>query len=307
MNILLLFLIIGATDFKIESQHFIIESKTDLKRLSESVMNTAEKQYESIKKMMPVSLDSKITVKIAASMSEYESMQPDGAKAPTWSVGIAYPKRRLVVLRGDFSHGPNEMLKTFRHELAHIFLHNYSDRQIPIWFSEGFSMYFEDRGGLGRNFSLIRQAFSNEYIDIEKLTDGFPNNPVDIHNAYLTASEFFSYLLSQIKEEGLYRVFEYLGKGDDIKYAIYKVSGKTLSEIERDFKRSARFKYAFLPVITSSTTLWIFLTILFIYVFIVKKRRADTKLEVMRAEEEMLLNKKFESEAFTEEKKKYLN
>lgn len=307
MNMFLFFLLVGAADFRIESQHFVIESRRDLKRLAESVMKTAEEQYESAKKMMPLTFSGKIIVRIADSMSEYESLQPKGMSAPRWSVGIAYPKRREIVLRGDSTHGPDEILRTFRHELAHIFLHNFSERQIPLWFSEGFSMYFEASGGLPRGIRLIRQALANEYIDIERLENALPDNPVDIHNAYLTASEFFSYLLSQIGEVGLYKVFEYLGEGNDIRYAIYMVSGKTLSEMERDFRRSARFRYAWLPVITSSTTLWILLTILFIYVFVVKRRRTELRLEAMRAEEERILLEGLESEEALEEQKRYLN
>ncbi len=310
MNWLILLFLIGASDFRYETEHFVIESHSDLKKLSISIIETAEEQYSRIKRMMPVELSKKINIKVANSMDEYEAMQPEGMKAPTWSVGIAYPKRRLIVLRGDPNHGPDEILKTFRHELAHIFLYNYSEVRIPVWFSEGFSMYFESEGGILRSFSLIRQAFANEYIDIDKLEDGFPDNPVDIHNAYLTSSEFFSFLLSRINEEGLYKVFEYIKEGNDIRFAIFRVSGKTLSEMELEFKKSARFRYAWLPVITSSTTLWILLTLFFVYVFIIKQRRTDLKLAAMRKEEEQLLLEMLNSENSDEVKKqntRYLN
>ncbi|MCX7958024.1 MAG: peptidase MA family metallohydrolase [Deltaproteobacteria bacterium] len=267
-----------------------------MKRLADSVRKTAESQYNEIKKIMPVSFSGKITVRIALSLREYESLQPEGHKAPVWSVGIAYPAKNLIVLRGDATHGPDEILRTFRHELAHIFLHNYSDKKIPKWFSEGFSMYFEDEGGLIRSFKLMRQAFSNGYIDIDTLEEDFPDNPVDVQNAYLTSSEFFSFMLSRIGEEGLYKVFENVGQGMDFRYAIYKVSGKTVSEMENEFRKSTRFRYGWVPVITSSTTLWVLLTFLFIYVFIIKKRRSEKRLELMRLEENLILLKKFDEE-----------
>ncbi len=287
--------------YRTESANFVIESDDSLKRLAESVKENAETQYSEIQKMMPFEQKSKITVRIAGSMKEYEALQPEGYRAPTWSVGIAYPSKRLVVLRGDATHGPDEILRTFRHELAHVFLHNYSGMKIPKWFSEGFSMYFEDRGGLGRSFRLMKQAFSNSYIDIDTLEDTFPDNPVDIQNAYLTSAEFFSFMLSKIGEEGLYRVFENVGRGLDFRYSIYKVAGKTVSDMEKEYKKSSRFRYAWLPVITSSTTLWLLLTFLFIYVFVVKKRRTGKKLEIMKMEEELILLDRFEKESKNED------
>lgn len=290
------------------SQHYIVESDQDLKRLADTIIEVAESQYNEIRRIMPVEFEKKITIKIAGSLKEYESLQPEGYRAPIWSVGIAYPEKGLIILRVDSAYSMDDILKTFRHELAHIFLHNFSNKKIPKWFSEGFSMYFEERGSLARSFRLMRQAFANSYIDIDTLEDSFPDDPVDVHNAYLTASEFFSYLLSEIGEEGLYRVLEYVKEGADFRYAIYKVSQKTVSEMERDFKKTSRFRYAWLPVITSSTTLWILLTLFFIYVFVVKKRRTDERLEVMRAEEYQALMEKFEEiDKKSQDPNRYLN
>lgn len=307
MNILFIILLLAGSDYRIESSHFVVESNSDLKRLSESVLKNAEEQFNEIQKMMPLSLEDKISIRIALGLKEYEAFQPDGFRAPTWSIGIAYPSRRLIVLRGDATNGPEEILRTLRHELAHIFLHNFSDKKIPKWFSEGFSMYFEERGGLSRGLKLIRQAFSNSYIDIDTLEDGFPDNPIDIQNAYLTSSEFFSYLLSIVGESGLYKIFEMVKGGLDFRYAIYKVAGKTVSDIEKDFKKTTRFKYAWLPLITSSTTLWIFLTGLFVYVFVVKKRRTNRRLDIMRAEENLTLLKRFEEEEKSDGSGRYIN
>jgi hypothetical protein len=305
MELLLLLLILADSPFKVESEHFVVESSYELKRLSRSVLEEAEKEYYEISRMMPVSFDGRITIRIAGSLTEYERMQPEGSSAPTWSQGIAYPKKRLLILRGSGITSVDDIMKTLRHELAHIFLHNYSSKEIPRWFSEGFSMYFEERGGLTRGFKLIRQAFSNSYIDLDKLEDGFPEDPIDVQNAYLTSSEFFAYLLSVIKEEGLYKVFEYVKEGLDFKFAIYRVSGKSITELEKGFHKSVRFKYAWLPVITSSSTLWILLTTLFIYVFIVKKRRTSDRLKIMQLEEEEELMQRFKKKS--EDRGQYLN
>jgi|GEM_PF-2359601 len=305
MDILLIIILSLTTNYNISTEHFTIESDKGLKRLADSIIKTSEQQYLEISKMMPVHFEQRIDIKVAGSLKEYESFQPEGYKAPTWSVGIAYPKKRLIVLRGDATQGPDEILRTLRHELAHIFLHNFSDRKIPKWFSEGFSMYFEDKRGLSRSFRLMRQAFTNSYIDIDTLEDSFPDNPLDVQNAYLTSSEFFSYLLSEIKEEGLYKVFEYVKEGLTFKLAIYRVSGKTVTEIEREFKRTSRFRYAWLPAITSTTTIWIFLTFLFLYVFVIKKRQTAMRLEIMREEENQLLLKELDDKNERDYNKSY--
>jgi len=307
MNLLILILILASNQIRLDSGHFVVESSYELKSLSESTLKEAESQYREISKIMPIQFKDRIVVRIANSMAEYESLQPEGSIAPTWSVGIAYPKKRLLILRGGGATSIDDIMKTFRHELAHIFLHNYSDKNIPRWFSEGFSMYFEERGGLTRGFRLMRQAFSNSYIDLDQIEDSFPDNPIDVQNAYLTSSEFFAYLMSVIGEDGLYRVFEYLKDGLDLKFAIYKVSGKSLYELERGFKKSARFKYAWLPVITSSTTLWVFLTLLFIYVFIVKKRRISERLETMRIQEEEEMLQRFNEQDSSDRDNRHLN
>ncbi|MBA2457880.1 MAG: hypothetical protein H0V43_02855, partial [Gemmatimonadales bacterium] len=53
-----------------------------------------------------------------------------GGRAPTWGAAIALPDQRTIAIRAD----GGDLVRTLRHELAHLALHQDIEVPVPLWF-----------------------------------------------------------------------------------------------------------------------------------------------------------------------------
>ena len=81
-----------------------------------------------------------------------------GGRAPEWGAAVAVPGARTILLRAD----QDDLLRTLRHELAHLALHEAVPVRVPLWFDEGYAAWaageWERLGGLELNLAVVRGA-----------------------------------------------------------------------------------------------------------------------------------------------------
>src|SRR5262249_30249236 len=64
-----------------------------------------------------------------------------GPGAPEWGAAITFPDQRRVVMQGRGAPDAGVPSEVFRHELAHLALHEYLGDLPPRWFDEGYASY----------------------------------------------------------------------------------------------------------------------------------------------------------------------
>ncbi len=89
-----------------------------------------------------------------------------GPHAPEWGAAVAFPDSRRIVMQGRSAGADaGDPREVFRHELAHLALHEYLGDLAPRWFDEGYASYAARETGradaLAANLALVRQGHAD--------------------------------------------------------------------------------------------------------------------------------------------------
>ncbi|MDX1762768.1 MAG: hypothetical protein R3231_00450, partial [bacterium] len=128
----------------IETEHFKIRYSEKDRRLAEELARVCETHYDDIVADVGVPPRPGVEVVIARTHDAFLKSQPHHRKAPDWAAGLAYPDRNLIILKAPTAarYGTIDPFRTFRHELAHLVLHQaLAGVAIPRWLDEGLAMY----------------------------------------------------------------------------------------------------------------------------------------------------------------------
>ena len=200
-------------------------------------------------------------------------------------VAFAVPEQKLVVI--DYTRmttDPFTLRTTLKHELCHLILHRYIERErLPTWLDEGIAQWTSDGIAeiiMDRKRSVLREAtLSGNYLSMVDLTHGFPRDRTLLMLAYEESRSFVEYMVGEFGAEGVRAVLERLRAGDTVDEAIEGSLFVSLGELEKKWHDQLRRKTTWFSYL--STHLYgilFFLAALitiggFIRLMIVKRRR----------------------------------
>ena len=235
-----------------------------------------------------ISIEEKTRVYIAPSLSEYEKIQPD-AGVPVWSIGVAYPSLNLIILKSPRAQklGHIDLKKVFKHELTHIILGRAfkGQEKIPQWLHEGLAMYISREWSFNRASTMTKAVLTNTLIPLSSITHSFP---VEAEKASLAYSESFyliSFLISKYGRDNFHRFIKTYIEEGDLQKSLLDVYGVRWGNFEENWKDYLKLRFSWIPIFTSATTLWFFVTMLFILGYLKKRRLKRQKYEEWDIEE----------------------
>jgi hypothetical protein len=103
--------------------------------------------------------------------------------------------------------------------------------------------------------------------------------------AYAVAGAFVNDLLGRYGDDAVARILSGMGRGLSFEDAFREGTGTPLAQVERSFWRRQSFWYRWVPILTSSVTLWMLVTLLAIWAM-GKRRARDAALRRLWEEEE---------------------
>ncbi len=211
---------------------------------------------------------------------------PEARHAPSWAVAYALGGAGLVVLIPSRVPGyPDHSLETvLRHEVAHVLIARAArHRRVPRWFNEGLAIHgardwgFEDRARL--TLATVRRGG----VALADLDRRFAGGSHSASGAYALSAAFVRYLLDQHGPFVASRIFDQLARGHDFDRAFRRAVGTSLEAEEARFWRHLDIWSKWVPLLSSSTTLWILITLLALWAF---KRRRERDAEQLAAWDE---------------------
>lgn len=212
----------------------------------------------------------------------------DLAMVPPWVSGYAYGSEGVIVLlpaRAP-SYPDSSLEELLRHEVAHVLVARAAaGRPLPRWFHEGLAMIAGLSWGLDDRSHLTLALFGDGEVSLERLEKEFAGGQGEVQGAYAIAGAFVNDLLRRHGDDVAARIVAEVARGLSFEDAFHRVTGDTLSEAERSFWRRQTFWYRWVPVLTSSVTLWILITLLAMWAM-GKRRARDAALRRMWEEEE---------------------
>jgi hypothetical protein len=242
--------------------------------------------HAQIAKILGKSLDTTVTLFLASNEKEFQNDIGD-IVSPDWGAGLALLEQAKIVLKSPKYMPVN---KPFReligHELAHIMLYRASGgRWLPRWIQEGFAMNVSGEWHIGLDISVAKAAWTGNLLalpQIENLSN-FKSARVDL--AYSESYLAVSRLIRQSDPYVLSDLLEMYRKSGDFYGSWKTVFGQDYLTWISNWLASISRQYHFFVFIIDSQMFWIGLVVLFVLLFIYKKRQnAKTKKRWEREE-----------------------
>ena len=227
-----------------------------------------------------------ITVQLAREGS------PAARLPPSWAVAYALGDASLVVLIPSRVPGyPDHTLETvLRHEIAHVLIARAARHRqgpstqnrggVPRWFNEGLAIHGARDWGLEDRARLTLATVRRGGIALDDLDQRFQGGQHSAASAYALSAAFVRYLLDQHGPFVASRIFDQLARGQTFDQAFRRAVGHSLLVEERRFWRHLDIWSKWVPLLSSSTTLWMLITLLALWAF---KRRRERDAEQLAA------------------------
>jgi len=275
----------------ISTSHFVFYFHCQDEKLMRPLVDQAEAVRSEIMEDLGIDFEERTKVYLAPSSREFQEIQPKG-DVPCWAVGVAYPSLNLIIIKSPRSakRGHFDLKKVFKHEFSHIALgRGFRGRErVPRWLDEGLAMYESREWDLSRISTMTRAVLTDSLIPLSEITRYFPQETDRAELAYIESFYLISFLISRYGKEDFHRFIKEYSGGKGLEEVLMGVYGIRREELERKWRNYLKLRFSWIPIITSTTTLWFLVTIIFILGYL-KKRKADSlKLEEWEREDEDL-------------------
>lgn len=207
---------------------------------------------------------------------------------PPWVSGYAYGNEGVIVLlpARTPSYPDSSLEELLRHEVAHVLVARAAGgRPLPRWFHEGVALIAGSSWGLEDRSRLTVTMIGGDAVSLAEVEEQFKGGRGSTSEAYAIAGAFVNELLRREGDDAAARVLAGVSRGLSFEKAFRDVTGATLAEAERSFWRRQSFWYRWVPLLTSSVTLWLLITLLAIWAM-GKRRARDAALRRRWEEEE---------------------
>jgi hypothetical protein len=252
------------------------------------LIDDAEELRQEIIKDLGLDFKEKTKVYLASSAKNYQEIQPGGA-VPFWSVAVAYPRLNLIIMQSPKAVKNNhiDLKKIFKHEFTHIALGKAFNKReaIPRWLNEGLAMYESREWNFSRVSTIMRAVLTDSLIPLSDITKSFPLEADKAELAYSESFYLISFLINEYSKENFHRFLKEYSGGKTLKDVLKEMQGITWEELEEKWKYYLNIRFSWIPIITSTTTLWFLVTLIFILAYIKKKKVTKLKFEQWEREE----------------------
>ena len=237
---------------------------------------------ESVLSDLGVTLAGKISVYIP-DRGSFQNAQPAKTILPDSVIGTAYHQLSRMVLKSPraLRGTPIHLRKTFVHELTHILLGQAFTRheQVPRWLNEGLAMYESREWSFDRVVTMTQAVLTDSLLPLSDLTHAFPQGKKNLELAYCQSFYLISFLVSEYGTEQFHDFIRSYSKEQVLEDVLLTIYGMNLYELERRWHRTLKMRFSWIPLITSSITLWFLITLIFMVSYLRKKKNVQVTLK----------------------------
>ena len=207
-----------------------------------------------------------------------------GPGAPEWGAAITFPSSRRVIMQGkQGGTDAGDPREVFRHELAHLALHETLGDLPPRWFDEGYASYaareWRREDALAANFALVLRGTPT----FDELDADFNSGATAADNAYALAYRAVVELAGLDPEHGLSRFFVNWHDQQSLDRAVRVTYGMTLSGFEKLWQQRTRRRYGGLALVSDVTLGGLVLLVLIFPLYIARRRRDRRRMAALVA------------------------
>ena len=193
-----------------------------------------------------------------------------------WISGFAVGESSLVVIFPARSPGyPDSTIEdVLRHEVAHVLIWRAADgHPVPRWFNEGLAMDVERARRFQDQTELLYQLVKGGEADLHRLDGLFTGSQSDQVRAYALAGAFVHDILQMYGAMSAKAILARIHQGARFEEAFLDVTGVSPATAESQFWRRQRIWTSWIPVLTSSTIVWLGITLLALLAIYIRRLR----------------------------------
>lgn len=230
-----------------------------------------------------------LTIRIAEDAAQLAELAPADAPPPQYAAGVAYPQRRLILLRihdEDSWANPN-LEQVLIHELAHLALFRVAgEADLPRWFVEGLAVQQAEENTLARVQRLAIAAITDSLIETDRLSGAFPRSPQRVNVAYAQSADMVGYLMSRERGRPFGKLLTRLKAGTNFKEAVHGAYGASLESLMTQWRVRAFERFRTFPLFLSGSLVWALASILLVLAYLRRRRQHHAGVAAMAAVEE---------------------
>jgi hypothetical protein len=174
---------------------------------------------------------------------------------PRWAAGVAHSESGEIVIA---QHAPDGSLtdidSLLRHEMAHVALYRATGGQpLPHWFHEGVAESFGNEIDLMRSQTLAGAVYGAGVPALGELEGNFRSiDPIAVTVSYAAARDFVNYVRYRDDDgSDLRQVMTELRRGVQFDAAWIKAYGRSLTELDGEWRSGLTGRFAWFPVVSS--------------------------------------------------------
>ena len=179
---------------------------------------------------------------------------------PSFVAGYAVGEEGLIVLfparTPDYPHDTLE--DVLRHEVAHVLISRAAAGQdVPRWFHEGFAVAVERPWALEDRTRLASALVFGPRLNIGAVDALFAGGQAAQATAYALSAAIVRHLMAAYGEDAPARVLREVAAGRSFDDALVTVTAQPLPRFEDGFWNAQRTWTTWVPLLASTTILWI--------------------------------------------------
>ncbi|TNF75357.1 MAG: hypothetical protein EP299_06295, partial [Acidobacteria bacterium] len=273
-----LLVVLGATHSSaVDVPRLEVEAPPELNALAERIHGQNPRRLEATMELLGLA---KPGPPIRVILAGEDSSVAQGT--PSWVSGFAYGNLGVVVLFPDRTpaYPDSSFDELLYHELSHVLAARAAaGHALPRWFNEGLAMYIGRSWNLEDRSRMTWALLVDRRVSLASLDESFAGDRGEMRRAYAISGAFVRDLYHRFGPKVGAQILSDLALGLPFEEAFYRRTGIDFARAEERFWRSHSIWYRWVPVLTSSATLWMVITILSLFAV---KRRRDRTAEIKR-------------------------
>ncbi len=273
--------------------HFYIHYQPIDSRIAQVLSEQADVIYRTITEDVGYKPPRKISVHLCPTSESFRRKQPSSVKLPEWAVGAAYPDLHRIVMRSALTlqeRGHIRPLEIFKHEFAHIVIEQALTKRggAPRWLSEGFSMYHARQWEISGQQTLEEVTLRDNFIPLAMLSTAFPADEKAARIAYAQSFSIVNFLLNDYGKSIFHKFIRNLRNGMNTDTALIYSAGVNVKGLELEWQASLKKRYSWTKYLIKQIGLfWFVLSVGFVIIYLLKRRKVKRIHERWEAEEKM--------------------
>jgi hypothetical protein len=241
---------------KIESIHTRVHYLSDNSGTARSLLEHAESSIPRLSEELDLPTGGVIDIVLSPDTEHFREVQP--GTPPTWADATAWPQSGMIFMRAPKARNPSSrpLTQVLDHELVHVILGRaFAPNPVPSWLQEGTAQLLANEYTPDLTKQLASGLLGDNLLELDDLTTGFPSGSSKAALAYAQSADLMAYIRTEYGDDAFHGLIQHMADGKPADAAIRLATGKSMSEVDREWRGRLESGPLWLQAVVNDTSL----------------------------------------------------